>query len=254
MRKYFNNHSKGELVIEALYGDEIEKRIIPLNESIYEEWSVWDGFLLGRSSAASSPLALSPMVRMGEFIIGIDKLEHMFGMGFRYFNDHYLKGHNISRVLNKGIIYEKTILGGNIVATGVFAYADLAANFNGMRFWNSVVAKRADILNQKITPYVECIDGEFEQVGVIDLSAFIDASFDESINCSKVARKRSARKLLSALEKRSKTYKCPMNKETHKQLLEKYNLPAQGSRKGLNLADFVINGEGIERRSLFNEF
>jgi hypothetical protein len=258
MRLYFNNHSKGQLVIDALHKDKVEKRIIPLKQSIYENWNIADGFLLGRKSAASSPLALSPMVKMGDFVIGIDKLEHMFGMGFQYFSDYYLKEKKISRVLNKGIFYEKTILGGNIIATGVFAYADLAANFNGMRFWNSVLGKREDILGQKISPYLSCSDGKFVQVGSIDFSKFIDASFDESINCSKFARNRSVKKVFEALDKRSKLkgveYKCPMDEASYDSLLKKYDIPAVGSRKGQSLADFIINGEGIERRSFLNEF
>ena len=258
MRKYFNNHSKGELVIRALKEKEVQKRMIPLKESIYENWNVWDGFLLGRKSAASSPLALSPMVRMGEYVIGIDKLEHMFGMGFRYFSEHYLKERKISRVLNKGIFYEKTILGGNIVATGVFAYADLAANFNGMRFWNSVLAKREDILGEKLEAYVACDDSEFKQVSKIDFSKFIDASFDESINCSKFARNRSVRKMIAAIDKRGRQkgieYKCPMNQQSYEDILRKYDIPAVGNRKGQTLSDFIINGEGLERRSFLNEF
>ena len=42
--------------------------------------------------------------------------------------------------------------------TGVMSYGDLAANFNGMRFWNHILGKRKDILNQDLGPYVKCKD------------------------------------------------------------------------------------------------
>ncbi|RPJ78117.1 MAG: hypothetical protein EHM20_04680, partial [Alphaproteobacteria bacterium] len=60
LRNYFSNHSKGELVKNILYTENIAKNSLPLKESIYGEWSARDGYLLGRKKAASSPLALSP--------------------------------------------------------------------------------------------------------------------------------------------------------------------------------------------------
>ena len=82
----------------------------------------------------------------------------MFGMGFTYFTKHYQKGKDIKDVLSYGIALEKTILGGNVFATGVFSYGDLSANFNGMRFWNHVLQKNDDILGSEhnLGPYVTC--------------------------------------------------------------------------------------------------
>jgi hypothetical protein len=132
LQKYFANHSNRELAKELLAQKDIVVNAIPLKESVYQNLTIPNGYLLGRKKAATSPLA--PMVRIGDQVIGTDKLEHMFGSGFRYFSSHYLKGKTLLKVLKTGVLSEKTTLGGNVFATGVFAYSDLSANFNGMRF------------------------------------------------------------------------------------------------------------------------
>ena len=53
--------------------------MIPLKESIYAGWTIFDGMILGRKKAASSPLALSPLIKIKDEVIGVDKLEHLFG-------------------------------------------------------------------------------------------------------------------------------------------------------------------------------
>lgn len=256
LRKYFANHTKGEIVKGLLHAENTSKRAIPLNESIYGEWSVFDGYLLGKKSAAQSPLALSPMIQVGEQLIGIDKLEHMFGMGFKYFKSHHMKGKKLRKVLKRGIFSEKTILGGNILATGVFAYGDLSANFNGMRFWNHVLQKRDDVLgtHQNLGPYVHCVDNKFvvNTENPIDFKNYVDASMDESINCSKFATKSGARKYKRAMKKRGAT--CPMSKTILNDMLEKYNTPTPRDRKERPISHWIINTDGIEDVSYFNEF
>lgn len=186
----FSNHKKGQLVNAIIDGD-IPRTIIPLKESVYSEWTIWNGFLLGRRGAAKSPLALFPLVRIGDTTVGVDKLEHMFGMGLRYFKKHYFEERPLVSVLKGGIFKEKTFLGGNMLATGVFSYADLAANFNGMRFWNHMLQKRDDVLGaqQNAGPYLLCREGKWVKNAErpIDFRAYVDASMQESMNCSKFA-------------------------------------------------------------------
>lgn len=249
LRKYFANHSKGELVKEILYTENISKNALPLKQSVYGEWTVPNGYLLGKKSAASSPLALSPLIRVGEQTIGVDKLEHMFGMGFSYFTKHNLKGKSIKKVLKGGVVFEKTILGGNFLATGVFAYADLSANFNGMRFWNHVLQKQDDILGAEYNrgPFVKCEDGlwKINESNPIDFSDYVDASFDESINCSKFATKAGARKFKKAIAERGFSG-CPIDSSKMNEMREKYNHHEIGK--------YIINVEGLGTVSYFNEF
>lgn len=254
LQDIFANHSKGKLVKDVLYTDKYPTIVIPLKESIYGSWSVRNGYLLGRKKAAASPLALAPLIKIGNIAVGTDKLEHLFGMGFQYFDRHYLRGHTLKRVLKRGIFFEKTILGGNVLATGIFSYADLAANFNGMRFWNHMLQKRDDVLGKEhnLGPYLECQSGSWVQVKEIDYSAYLDLSSDESINCSKFASKNGLKKYQAYMKDRDS--QCPRRPDQFRDLQEKYNVPTQGDKKGRPISHWILNDDGLEKVNYFNEF
>ncbi|MBI4655332.1 MAG: hypothetical protein HY746_01160 [Elusimicrobia bacterium] len=258
----FANHSKSQLIRDILEG-KIERTVIPLKESVYGEWTIWNGFLLGRKKAADSPLALSPLVRVGDIIIGADKIEHMFGMGFAYFKKHYLEGKKLVPVLKLGIFKEKTFLGGNIFATGVFSYADLAANFNGMRFWNHFLQKSDDILGSQhnLGPYVVCRKGQWEKnpERPLDFRNYIDPAMQESVNCSKFATHSGARKFkehLATLQEQNpdRAFTCPVSVELLEQTARKYEVVMPDDRRGRRIDHWIINREGNEKVSYFNEF
>ncbi len=252
LRRSFANHSKGQLVKDVLYGNEIPKHVIPLKESIYQDWSIRDGFLLGRKKASQSPLALAPLIRLNRQVISTDKLEHLFGMGFKYFNQHYIRNKSLIKVLRKGILLEKTALGGNILATGVFSYADLSANFNGMRFWNHLFNYRHDILGAQynLGPFVKCEDGQLKKIKDLDLSLYFDASMDESINCSKFATQSGLAKFKQGL-KNLNIRACESPDQRLIDLLPKYNIPLTTTTR---LSDWIFNLEGSGTVSYFNEF
>ncbi|MFA6237703.1 MAG: hypothetical protein WC635_10285 [Bacteriovorax sp.] len=245
LKKYFSNHSKGELVKNILYTEAVAKNSLPLKESVYGQWSVHNGYLLGRKKAAASPLALSPLIQIGEQIVGVDKLEHMFGMGFTYFAQQS-KGKSIKQILKGGILKEKTFLGGNMLATGVFSYADLSANFNGMRFWNHMLLKQDDILGAEhnLGPYIGCEGSKWKIKNTIDFKNYIDSSMDESINCSKFANKSGAQKFQEAIAQLGSV--CPMDKDKLLEMQNKY--------RPSNIQHFIINEEGAGTVSYFNEF
>ncbi len=257
LQKYFANHSKGQLVKDILYKDDVVKKTVPLVDSIYGEWSILNGFLLGRSAAKKSPLALTPMVRVGEQVVGVDKFEHMFGMGYKYFNKHYFKNKSMKKVLKFGVAREKTFLGGNFLATGVFAYGDLSANFNGMRFWNHVLLKRDDVLGKEynLGPYVKCENKKWvvSSEKAIDFREYIDYSMDESVNCSKFATKSGLKKFKKSL-KRLGDYKCPMDVSLLSVIKNKYSAKTSGDKKGKPLSHWILNDDGNEKVSYFNEF
>lgn len=255
LRKYFANHSKGELVKDILYKNAVSIYNLPIKQSVYESWEKGDGFLLGRKKAATSPLALSPLIKIGDEVVGVDKFEHMFGMGFTYFTKHYQKGKDIKDVLSYGIALEKTILGGNVFATGVFSYGDLSANFNGMRFWNHVLQKHDDILgsDQNLGPYVTCQASKWQvnEKNPIDFKNYIDPSMDESINCSKFAGTKAVGKFKSSVKKRgfvdsSNHAVCPVEPLKLQEMRQKY--------KPSGIEHLIINDEGIGKVSYFNEF
>lgn len=258
----FSNHKKGQLVNTIIRG-EIPRTVIPLKESVYSEWSIWNGFLLGRNGAAKSPLALFPLIKIGDTVVGVDKLEHMFGMGLRYFKGHYLEEKPLVSVLKGGIFKEKTFLGGNILATGVFSYADLSANFNGMRFWNHMLQKRDDVLGSRHNagPYLSCQAGKWVKNAErpIDFRTYIDASMQESMNCSKFATAGGARKFhdaLAAMQARDATrvFSCPEEPGLMAETAKKYEVKIAGDSHDSQVDHWIINREGNGTVSYFNEF
>ena len=258
LQTYFSNHTSGKLVIDILHEKRFLKRSISIEESIYKGWSLFEGAILNISK--DSALALSPTIRMGDTVIGVDKLEHMFGMGSRYYKDFHIKGKSLSKTLRNGIFKEKTILGGNIFATGVFSYADLAANFNGMRFWNHMLGEDKDVIGQNIEPYVVCVDNKYEvnSRSSIDFSNYIDASMDESINCSKYASRKSVKRINNAIKTMAKSLdqdvSCPMSWSKFDEMNAKYNIVVEDDRKDRTISDFILNEEGPGKVSYFNEF
>ncbi|MDD2805646.1 MAG: hypothetical protein PHV33_08835 [Elusimicrobiales bacterium] len=258
----FSNHKKGQLVNTIISG-EIPRTVIPLKESVYSEWSIWNGFLLGRRGAAKSPLALFPLIKIGDTVVGVDKLEHMFGMGLRYFKGHYLEEKPLVSVLKGGIFKEKTFLGGNMLATGVFSYADLSANFNGMRFWNHMLQKRDDVLGAQHNagPYLTCQAGKWvkNEERPIDFRTYVDATMQESMNCSKFATSAGVRKFheaLAALQSKDKSriFTCPENPGLMDETMKKYEVEIAGDPHGSKVDHWIINREGNAKVSYFNEF
>lgn len=252
MRNYFANHKDGEITIFALHDSSVEKIKLKISESIFKDWSIWNGRLLGRKSADQSDIALSPLVRIGTQVIGTDKFEHLFGRGFKYFTDYYLGKRTLEKTLKSGILGEKTIYGGNFLATGVFSYADLSANFNGMRFWNHVLQRRVDILGRgsNLGPYVLCENKKFilNKNTKIDFTNYFDPSYDEGINCSKFSNKDALNKFNKSLknlsQKSSVEYRCPMDDKLLNKMIEKYG----------EFSQYIINSKGNNTVSYFAEF
>ncbi|MFC6672641.1 hypothetical protein [Marinobacterium aestuariivivens] len=64
--------------------------------------------------------------------MGLDKLGHFFAQGWQYFELTALGGGTLEQALALGREQEQGRYG--YLTTGIFSYADLAANFNGWRF------------------------------------------------------------------------------------------------------------------------
>lgn len=248
VRVFFKNHMDGKLTPFILRDKSVARHALKIEASVYKYWKVWDGYLMGKKSANESNVALSALIQVDDQRVGADKFEHMFGRGFKYFKKHYIKGKKLKKVFKSGIRGEKGVFGGNKIATGVFSYGDLAANFNGMRFWNHILQKRKDLIGQDIGPYVECSESGWIQVKQIDFSMYLDDSMDESINCSKFPTQKTARKFLRAVkesgDKAGEDYTCPMSQTRLSKMNTKYG----------KYAKWIINTSKKSKLSYFNEF
>ena len=166
------------------------------------------------------------------------------------------KDKTLTDVLKNGIFREKTVLGGNMVATGVFSYGDLSANFNGMRFWNHMLQKRDDVLGFEYNagPYVRCEAGKWKTTEFkIDFRNYVDASMDESINCRKLATKGGVTQSKTAMESRG-FHECPRNAKLLEQMHAKYNILMAHDPSGLTISHWIINTKGIGQVNHFGEF
>lgn len=242
LRLAFKDRSKGMFVQDLLKQVHFPVRYMQKGESIYKDWKLRNGVILAAKISRVDKLSLSPVIRVGPRDIGVDKFQHMFGSGFNYFQSHYLEGKSIHRVLNVGIRNEKTFLGGNVLATGVYSYADLSANFNGMRFWNHVLLRNDDILGTEYNrgPYVQCVNNQWvvNKENPIKLASYIDESFDESINCSKFATKNSLEKIQAEVSasKFSGLVKCADNVDILNKLERKY--------RSHDIYKYILNMDG----------
>lgn len=244
LRKYFANHLSGVLVKDILSDNSIPKRRVIMAESVYKDWSAWDGLGMGVTFISRSGITVSPILNFNNVTIGADKFEHFFGQGFGYFTSNYLKGKGASKAIKNGIIKEKIFLGGNKFGNGVFSYGDLSANFNGMRFWNHFLQKYDDVLgaDHNLGPYVVCENNKWIQSKKIDFTDYIDASMDESINCSKFPSGSTVEKFKKAVS--DLEMNCPVDPHKLEDMAIKYG----------PMAKWIINRDGNGVVDYFGEF
>jgi hypothetical protein len=235
LRKNFRNHVFGKLTPWIIETDEIEKNEGNVRESIYAGFRWYEAPIVGFMSKVLSD-ATGHNLRFGEYYIGTDKFEHFLGSGFKYFKKKYLKGGTTEDALNIGIKSEFGLMGA--VTTGVISYADMVANFNGMRFWNHILSKNEDIFGEEFGPYVECVDNKWVPANPIDFENYMDHGWDEGINCSKFRTKRLLKTVKSKLASYSKktglTMTCPLDVRKLYSAQDKYG----------ELAEILINEKG----------
>jgi hypothetical protein len=250
LREFFANHLSGKLLKFILESDSVDKVYTDMKTSIYRGWPLTGGALMFAYRYLKRGHVISPEIRVGDVRIGTDKFEHMFGQGFKYFNSHYLKGRSLPATLISGAKRERIILGGNVVATGVFSYGDLSANFNGMRFWNHILGHGEDVLGQNIGPYIICENGKFKVNQEIDFSVYIDHSMNETTNCSYYPAKSSRRVVSSNLDQLGLS--CPAKPDQLAGIVEKYSIVIEGEiestdigplslSSGKRLSDYILN-------------
>ncbi|RLT96338.1 hypothetical protein [Ketobacter sp.] len=166
----------GQLESFAEESEQITRRRVPLQESIYQDfaWQASPSLVLSERMAS--------VIHVNGVDIGTDKLGHFFTEGFSYFvvTDH------LHRTLESGLLFgewsEAVYFGAQ--TTGVFSYADLTANFHGLRFWNRILALHPDPLTgQSPSPYVVCVQKQWRVANAFHWSDYVDAAWDESINC-----------------------------------------------------------------------
>ena len=208
---------------------------LSLNDSIYRDINYLEGFSLNIKG-------LSDVVNINDHLIGLDKMGHFFAQGWQYFELTHYKKHNIDQALKWGKEQETGKFG--YTTTGIFSFADLAANFNGWRFWNKVLLKENDPLKRAIStffnkPYITCeiqiIDSiknkkivkAWEYNTRFDLSEYVDGAWDEGNNCNSYEDPVIEEKVTLRINNVNSDFTCPFITEECLAAQEKYGYYAK---------------------------
>lgn len=113
-------------------------------------------------------LTISPTVRLFGAEFGIDKLEHFFQQGYKYYTiekESIKKGKTADEAARKAIrwgqLTERTYYG--LLASGVYSNADLYANYAGMRFYQGFT-KPLQIKGKTRPATLTLVDGKWNIV------------------------------------------------------------------------------------------
>lgn len=183
-------------------------------ESIYRDFSIFEGL-------ANFFTGLGPLIRVNDYVIGIDKLGHFLGTGFLYFERMYHDGKTYADILRFGEKTERSYFG--LALTGVYSYADLAANIDGFDFWERMMGF-GDKANMQ--PYVGCENNRWVVHAMFDIADYINPAWDEAENCSRFRTKKMSYKVarrISALEVAAhQSYGCPVSISRCASMIERY--------------------------------
>jgi hypothetical protein len=134
------------------------------------------------------PTKLDVTLNVNGVYFGTDKLSHFLGSGFEYYRkylkylDEYSPEMAEALSVKWGVKMENGIIG--LQAVGVFSYADLEANFQGLQMAEDFC--RAD------NPKLKLVGKNWVLAKQIDFSDYVNPNWDESFNRSTYTQKRLA--------------------------------------------------------------
>ena len=153
-------------------------------DDLYTDVKVGDSLIL----AAFGP---SSTVSLGPWLVGTDKIDHFWIQGYDYFR-RSRQGQQPTRAVDWGTRTERGMWG--LRTTGVFSYADLAANYDGMRFYTGLLGPGSVLKRDRQGCVV--LDRAF------DWADWVDWRYDEVLNPS-VYKEGMADALIDGLAERA---------------------------------------------------
>ncbi|MGK5090321.1 hypothetical protein WDW86_22470 [Bdellovibrionota bacterium FG-2] len=186
-------------------------------ESIYQNVPRINYLLL---QIGESILGFGTMIHDDKLLIGTDKFGHFFDEGHWFYRDLNTTASNLEQVLVKSELSEEGANG--LTFGGIKSYADLIANYQGMHFWS-------EILQEKLPQgkrYLKCEKQQWHQIRIFDFRDYLDAGWDEAINCNEYISREYEHAVLStiaALEsKQGRKLHCPIRPDECVFLAHKY--------------------------------
>jgi hypothetical protein len=200
----------------------------PFSDSIYRDFDFTE------TPSISLTERLAVLLRIGDTYLGADKLGHFFTEGYAYYERYLAEGEQSA--LLYGDLTESSYFGE--LTTGIFSFADLTANLNGLRFWNSIRAHKADPIDRSVPvqPYIACHNHKWKRIRDFDWNDYVDDAWDEVINCNGYRDISLMQKAQNRIRQASAGKACPLRPPPKAQLQQKYGhlLPsvfnAQGPR------------------------
>lgn len=174
----------------------LDRRNVRKKDSIYAGVKFTEGPALFLAS-------LGTTFKMGDFIVGSDKIGHFFEEGYTSYQVAFVKGKGLRNAIKLGDHEENTFFG--LYTTGVYSYGDLLADFYGIFFWK-YLASTIYNANDGIQPYIILDDGKWRlnPAHPFDWREFLDGGMDEGINCSRYRNESMAQGVKSKLMEISK--------------------------------------------------
>jgi hypothetical protein len=133
---------------------------------------LYSGVRIG-SSAILRVFGPASTVQLAGVLLGTDKIDHFWVQGYDYFRVSK-DGLEPERAVRWGTRTELGIWGE--ATTGVFSYADLAANYDGYQFYATLLSPTSGIVRDD--------DGCVSMVRPFDWAEWIDWHYDEALNPS----------------------------------------------------------------------
>ncbi|CAE78736.1 TonB-dependent receptor [Bdellovibrio bacteriovorus] len=192
----------GSLESWAEDNSQIAKRELTAQQSVYD--GVLDnGWIFNRLKLAST-------VKVNGQLVGTDKFGHFIDQGFEFYTPYRQSGYRMSTALHSSLGSEKGYSGG--ASTGTISYADAMANYQGILFYHA--------LAEGPNPYFRCSQGKWTQIREFRWADYVDAGWDEGINCSVMASPEAQAKFNANLAKQGQT--CPADTSACAQLNTRY--------------------------------
>lgn len=167
----------GQVESYAEQSPDIERLSTLFQDSVYHEFT-WP-----HSPSLVLSERVASVVRVGDDYVGTDKFGHFFTEGYSYFEETEQMHGSLKNALLFGEWTESVYFGAE--TTGVYSFADLVANFQGLRFWNRILSEHPDPLTESpLAPYVLCENERWVIGDAFDWLDYVDPAWNESVNCS----------------------------------------------------------------------
>jgi|DEB0MinimDraft_6_1074348.scaffolds.fasta_scaffold48699_2 hypothetical protein len=149
----------------------VEKYSQSRHRSIYRAMPVW-------ATRVNFVFGVGRSFRVNDVMVGSDKFGHFFSQGYKYYKRE-LRGDSFERIISKGAFAERWLFGQ--FTTGVYSNADLVANYEGWRFYQS-------LFRDGVTPGKPAIlgrrDGRYFMQRPFTWADHINHYWDEALNPS----------------------------------------------------------------------